>query len=378
MEANSLIQNPQKKQRLNEEHDIDGNSRCLSNLPEEVLLHILSLLPTKDAARTSEVSKRWEYLWASMPNLVFDGSLPAMRTICFSNLNILTIKDVTFSDEYLTRQLFSGPPLLEKLDILDCSWGDLKVVTISAPKLHSLRIHEFQRPKSRNGDVCRVKIFAESLKEFYYFGVFSDYCLYKSFSLEKAKIYTYPNPSKQIAHRMYKLLKGLSNVQFLGLSCAVIKALIYVTELLHRMPMFKNLMDLKFNGSPVDLDCTALLTLLQKSPCLRTLNFFGGINLSKDDRVLNSMPPCFLSHLKCIKVDRFRGDKGELFAVKTLLKNAIVLDEIVITCSENFARNSEKQEKVYKELIKFPKRSRNCKIVLEQALPGALTLEKSH
>jgi hypothetical protein len=90
------------------------------------------------------------------------------------------------------------------------------------------------------------------------------------------------------------------------------------------------------------------------------------------------MPPCFLSHLKCIKVDRFRGDKGELFAVKTLLKNAIVLDEIVITCSENFARNSEKQEKVYKELIKFPKRSRNCKIVLEQALPDALTLEKSH
>jgi hypothetical protein len=223
MEANSLIQNPQKKQRLNEEHDIDGNSRCLSNLPEAILLHILSLLPTKDAARTSGVSKRWEYLWASMPNLVFDGSLPAMRTICFSNLNILTIKNVTFSDEYLTRQLFSGPPLLEKLDILDCSWGDLKVVTISAPKLHSLRIHEFQRQKSRNGDVCRVKIFAESLKEFYYFGVFSDYCLYKSFSLEKAKIYTYPNPSKQIAHRMYKLLKGLSNVQFLGLSCAVIK-----------------------------------------------------------------------------------------------------------------------------------------------------------
>jgi hypothetical protein len=71
MEANSLNQNPQKKQELNEEEDIDGNNKCLSNLPEEILLHILSFLPTKDVVRTSVLSKRWDYLWASIPNLVF-------------------------------------------------------------------------------------------------------------------------------------------------------------------------------------------------------------------------------------------------------------------------------------------------------------------
>jgi hypothetical protein len=229
MEANSRIQNHQKKQKLNEEQDIDGNGKCLSNLPKEVLLDILSLLPTKDAGRTSLLSKRWEYLWASIPNLVFDGSLPAMRTICFSNLKILTIKRVTFLDKYLTQQLFSGTPVLEKLDILDCSWGDLKVVTISAPKLHSLRIQEFRRQNSRNGDVCQVMIFAESLKEFYYFGVFSNYRLYKSFSLVKAWISTYPDPSKQIAHCMYKLLKGLSNVEFLTLPCALVKVCLFLS-----------------------------------------------------------------------------------------------------------------------------------------------------
>jgi hypothetical protein len=161
MEGNSRIQNRQKKQKLlikkkknhqkkqklNEEQDTDGNNKCLSNLPEAVLLDILSLLPTKDAARTSLLSKRWKYLWASIPNLVFDGSFPAMRTICFSYLEILTIKHVTFSDEYLTQQLFSGTPVLKKVDILYCSWGDLKVVTISAPKLHSLRIHECREKK---------------------------------------------------------------------------------------------------------------------------------------------------------------------------------------------------------------------------------------
>jgi len=152
-----------------------------------------------------------------------------MRTICFSNLKILTIKRVTFLDKYLTQQLFSGTPVLEKLDILDCSWGDLKVVTISAPKLHSLRIQEFRRQNSRNGDVCQVMIFAESLKEFYYFGVFSNYRLYKSFSLEKAWISTYPDPSKQIAHCMYKLLKGLSNVEFLTLPCALVKVCLFLS-----------------------------------------------------------------------------------------------------------------------------------------------------
>jgi hypothetical protein len=70
----------QKKQKLNEEKDVDENSKCLSNLPEEVLRHILSFLSTKDDVRTSLLSKRWEYLWASIPNLDFEKYEPAKRT----------------------------------------------------------------------------------------------------------------------------------------------------------------------------------------------------------------------------------------------------------------------------------------------------------
>jgi hypothetical protein len=51
--------------------------------------------------------------------------------------------------------------------------------------------------------------------------------------------------------------------------------MIYTTELISRMPMFNNLVDLEFLGTSVDLDCAALLTLLQKSPCLKTLKFSG-------------------------------------------------------------------------------------------------------
>ncbi|KAJ0669104.1 putative F-box domain, FBD domain, leucine-rich repeat domain superfamily [Helianthus annuus] len=44
----------------------------LSMMPEDILSRILSLMPTKFAARTSVLSKRWRYTWTSVTNLDFD------------------------------------------------------------------------------------------------------------------------------------------------------------------------------------------------------------------------------------------------------------------------------------------------------------------
>lgn len=142
-------------------------------------------------------------------------------TICFSNLKILNIGKVTFSDEYLTQQFFSGLPVLEELELNRCSWVDLKVVCIFDPKLHSMSIFEFEC----HGDGCQFMIFEVSLKNFCYSGLLlNEYCLYESFSLEKASIDLGTNDtSKQIAHRIHKLLAGFSNVEFLGLSSKVVK-----------------------------------------------------------------------------------------------------------------------------------------------------------
>ncbi|XP_058210857.1 putative FBD-associated F-box protein At5g53635 [Rhododendron vialii] len=39
----------------------------ISNLPDAILCHILSLMPTKNAVRTGILSTRWKSLWASVP-----------------------------------------------------------------------------------------------------------------------------------------------------------------------------------------------------------------------------------------------------------------------------------------------------------------------
>ncbi|XP_050369311.1 F-box/LRR-repeat protein At3g26922-like [Argentina anserina] len=51
--------------------EMKRGSKSLSDLPVEVILKIFSLLPTKDAIRTTILSKSWESMWTLVPNLTF-------------------------------------------------------------------------------------------------------------------------------------------------------------------------------------------------------------------------------------------------------------------------------------------------------------------
>ncbi|XP_062085222.1 FBD-associated F-box protein At5g60610-like [Humulus lupulus] len=48
----------------------------LSKLPDEVILHILSFLPTEDVVRTCLLSKHWKLMWYSVPTLSFSDADP--------------------------------------------------------------------------------------------------------------------------------------------------------------------------------------------------------------------------------------------------------------------------------------------------------------
>ncbi|KAG6512947.1 hypothetical protein ZIOFF_031086 [Zingiber officinale] len=57
-----------------------GEEDYLSNLPDELLHHILSFLPTLDSIRTSVLARRWRHVWTSVPVIDF-SYLPLKSSI---------------------------------------------------------------------------------------------------------------------------------------------------------------------------------------------------------------------------------------------------------------------------------------------------------
>ena len=83
------------------------------------------------------------------------------------------------------------------------------------------------------------------------------------------------------------------------------------------------------------------------------------------DWVLDTMPTCFVTHLKTIEISEFRGDEKEMHAVKIFLESASVLERIVIVCDDYHFKSRgglKKQKEIYKQILLFPRGSMSCAV----------------
>ncbi|KAJ7946263.1 F-box/FBD/LRR-repeat protein family [Quillaja saponaria] len=385
-----------KRQKLHDEENKNESADRIGNFPDEILQHILTLLPTRDAVRTSVLLKRWQYLWMSVTNIdISETDLPNMNEMRSLFLNFVErvlvlressdLRNFSLTCDVLTdvsqvsswiyaavrhhvRSMFLQLrfPALEKLSLDECGWWNVNAVNIAAPMLQTLTISE----DAINHDNCRFFIVRKNLKYFYYVGQLkNDYYIYNSFSLAYAFIGLHGilNESgrlREVAYRADRLLRGLRYVKILLLTSYAFDVLKDVKELYASLPILYNLTCLKFGvGKAIDFGCGAVAKMLQNIPNLVSLIFTSGICLSthheEENWILNPVPSCFAAHLKSITINKFRGRKGELHVVKSLLENAGVLEKMVLLCHHNFSGGSAREMDVLR-LLKMPPRASMC------------------
>ncbi|XP_056846212.1 F-box/LRR-repeat protein At3g59250-like [Raphanus sativus] len=158
----------------------------ISNLPEALISHILSFLPTEESALTSVLSKKWRYLFADRPNLDFDGSLslkcghgvdPECVTNWVSNVLERGVSDldlhVTLAGLCLPSKVFISKSL-ERLKIESENVISIDVEDVFLPKLKTLHINKVMLGK---GGDCFEKVTSgcHVLEELVLINVYSDF-----------------------------------------------------------------------------------------------------------------------------------------------------------------------------------------------------------
>ncbi|RYR40379.1 hypothetical protein Ahy_A09g046134 isoform B [Arachis hypogaea] len=180
-------------------YEVAESQDRLGDLPDCLIHHILSFMETKDAIRTCVLSKRWRYIWASVPCLNF-SSKSFNRLVDFKKfvLWVLSHRDDSqvkvliyyrFGVDYATDHFtlcytgidclnpFATCVNLKNLHLGEMSFkSDLnpKDFVISAPKLKNLSL-------MCNRFKCKIVVAAPTLTNFSY--LYSTSCAFFEFSL---------------------------------------------------------------------------------------------------------------------------------------------------------------------------------------------------
>ncbi|WRX28827.1 F-box domain - like 10 [Theobroma cacao] len=120
----TLSTKSETQNRFQVQHD-DFGEDIISQLPDELLLHILSFLPTKDIVSTSALSTRWRYLWTFFNIVSFDFDAYKEKKECSSFLDsvrreLLMIPDTARIQKFRLHSTFavSSSQILASMSIV--------------------------------------------------------------------------------------------------------------------------------------------------------------------------------------------------------------------------------------------------------------------
>ncbi|XP_045792206.1 F-box/FBD/LRR-repeat protein At3g52680-like [Trifolium pratense] len=405
-----------KKRRMNKSSSLQSISTLdrISDLPDPILCNILHSFPTKFAATTSVLSKRWRYLWLSVLALDFDSNdfnscnrlLHSVMYSIMDNRRAITLPVHSFSfkdpstDDYSNYQ-----PVIDKIVdyvsqrgiqnlVLDgclhlrCSMK-LPVKLFSCRTLKVLKLNNYSGtlisdkvdldlPSLKTLHLSKVSFFYDNLIKFLLScPVLEDLELMKGFP----KPYRCKDGSRRKdGSRMNfaalpNLIKArIPSKSFVPFSIVCKARILYVGKALKytcwtQLPEFPNLthLELHFGSVFVCPRWKWVHAMLELSPKLQSLIIRDDIDAfqrytDKFWKIPSIVPECLLSQLKTCCIRGFRGINYFLIKfVKYIIENSKVLDTMEIHTK---FRDLEAKQGLLKKLSSCERGSATYKLLL--------------
>ncbi|XP_024014454.1 FBD-associated F-box protein At4g10400 [Eutrema salsugineum] len=369
----------------------------ISRLPEELLVKILSFVPTKVAVSTSILSKQWKFLWKLVPKLEYDSryysNSECERLQSFLNRNLPLHRAPLIESFCLEFSAKQYKPEDIKLWVLTAVSRNLRELEIS--QIYSLGVQNNILPSSLYTcktlltlklygttlvDVPRM-ICLPCLKTLQLEGVTYDLdeIVIKTPSLKYLNFTYY---SSKIHHCLIENMPKLREA-YVDVSCPILKRLIGSITSIKRLTLwqgvygdgfvFNHLVHLNLNIRIFQrYSLNVLVRLLKDSSMFRVLDLhhngrnvhgtYNGVRLWNQP---STVPECMLSSLQTFKFSGYLGRPEERDLVIYVLKNAHHLKTATILSKDYLF---EENPDMIQELALSPRASTDCQLVLDRAV----------
>ncbi|OIT08918.1 PREDICTED: FBD-associated F-box protein At5g22730-like [Nicotiana attenuata] len=288
----------------------------------------------------------------------------------FCQLKLLHLLEVELSNEHLMSCLFSTCPLLEKLILGDCTFGTMTVLDIASTSLVYVYLVNYRGLSYSN---CNVKISCPNLKVLKYGALMAnDIIIENLFSIEVVHVYFFDvdDTLKEIGMLTYNMIKNVPSTSALKLCMVSVRGVYQMAHEISSSPvMFYKLKSLKLTVGTNEACMQAMILLLKHSPNLEILNLFSDENFGWDENWKLHDPSesivCLESHLKLIQLTGFKYEENEMELLRFFLKNARVLEKLIVVWAD-FACISKKASEV---VLKYPKTSSHAVVTFLDVNP---------
>ncbi|XP_045787615.1 F-box/FBD/LRR-repeat protein At4g00160-like [Trifolium pratense] len=368
----------------------------ISNLPDSILCHILSFIPTKQAAATSILSTSWKSIWLSALTLDFEdktfNDFISFRNAVYRSFawRKTTLPILSFRIKCSNKNSPNCPNLISKFVYIAMQRNieNLKInvatefspciltcKTLKVLKLKRLKIvedfsHQLDLPLLKTLHLSKVYF-----KHHEYLVKFLSCCPI----LEDLQLKYLTVPDYDVAKEKFKTLPNLIKARVSYYHDSISFTLVCNVKSLHiefckwkcctKLPMFHNLtdMELKFSyASWTNSWWNWLLEMLECCPKLQHFTIEDNVNELGNQSWKDppKVPKCVSSELRTCCIGGYNGKEFELQFAKYIMQNSKVLHTMTVKCTSSVDMNDMRQ--IFMKSFSPARDSSKCKLLFVQ------------